>query len=196
MNSRPSWLMRSSSWIRRAPTVPQEAWATSRRRSRRPWISWSGSRSCARIRPHGASSPECSTTWAYGSGSTSVQASRTIGRHGCFRGGIMAFGNRLLPCPLRTSGGRPIVGGQPPQEHGHAHDQHPDGGCDGRHKENFGKAQSPAGSRTAPSRRRGKSIETNDPSRGDGVGTSVDPKNPRQPTRTGRLSKGNSSGRT
>ena len=112
------------------------------------------------------------------------------------QGGIMAFGNRLLPCPLRTSGGRPIVGGQPPQEHGHAHDQHPDGGCDGRHEEHFGKAQSPAGSRTAPSRRRGKSTETNDPSRGGGVGTSVDAKNPRQPTRTGRLSKGNSSGRT
>ena len=62
------------------------------------------------------------------------------------QGGSMAFGKRRLPCPLRKSGGRPIVGGQPP--------------------------------------------------RGGGVGTSADSKNPRQPTRTGRLFKGNSSGRT
>ena len=112
------------------------------------------------------------------------------------QGGVMAFGNRMLPCPLRTSGGRPIVGGQPPQDHGLAHGQHPDCGCDGHHEEHPGRAESHAGGNTAPSRRRGRSTEINDPSRGGGVGTSADSKIPRQPTRTGRLSKGNSSGRT
>lgn len=82
------------------------------------------------------------------------------------RGGIMAFGNRLLPCTLRTSGGRPLAGGLPPQDSGHDHcDDHV--GCrdDGGHEKHRGRARSPAGGKTAPSCRRGKSTGPNGPAR-------------------------------
>ena len=112
-------------------------------------------------------------------------------------GGIMAFGNRLLPCALRTSGGRPIVGGLPPKDADHDCSGDPDGRRDhGGHEEHPGKARGIAGGNTAPSRRRGKSTGPNGPSRGGGATTPVDSENPRQPSRTERLSKGTSGGRT
>ena len=113
------------------------------------------------------------------------------------QGGIMAFGNRLLPCTLRTSGGRPLAGGLPPQDSGHDHcDDHVGHRDDGGHEKHRGRARSPAGGKTAPSCRRGKSTGPNGPSRGGGAKTPVDSKNPRQPSGTERLSKGTSGGRT
>ena len=47
---------------------------------------------------------------------------------GVLQGGIMAFGNRLLPCTLRKSGGRPLAGG---------------------HEKHRGEVRSPAGGKTA-----------------------------------------------
>ncbi len=102
-------------------------------------------------------------------GITNRRAARVL------QGGIMAFGNRQLPCTLRTSGGRPLAGG---------------------HEEHRGRARSPAGGKTARSRRRGNSTGPNGPSRGGGATTPVDSKNPRQPSGTERLSKGTSGGRT
>jgi len=84
-------------------------------------------------------------------GITNRRAARVL------QGGIMAFGDRLLPCTLRTSGGRPLAGGIAPQDSGHDHcDDHV--GCrdDGGHEKHRGSARSPAGGKTAPSRRRGK----------------------------------------
>ena len=124
-------------------------------------------------------------------GITNRRAARVL------QGGIMAFGNRQLPCTLRTSGGRPLAGGLPPQDSAHDHcDDHV--GCrdDGGHEEHRGGARSPAGGKTAPSRRRGKSTGPNGPSRGGGASNPVDSKNPRQPSGTERLSKGTSGGRT
>lgn len=113
------------------------------------------------------------------------------------QGGVVAFGNRMLPCTLRTSGGRPLVGGLPPEDSNH--DRCSDhSGCRecGDHQEHFGKALSPADGKTAPSRRRGTSTQAKVPSRGGGTKRQVDSKNPRQPSRTDRLSKGSSGGRT
>lgn len=106
-------------------------------------------------------------------------------------GGVMAFGNRPLPCTLRTSGGRPILGGLPPQDMDHDRC-----GDRGDHEEHVGEARSPADGRTAPSRRRGASTKPKGPSRGGGTKSSVESKNPRQPSRTDWLSKGTSGGRT
>ncbi|MBM4022132.1 MAG: hypothetical protein FJ284_07815 [Planctomycetes bacterium] len=112
-------------------------------------------------------------------------------------GGTMAFGNRLLPCPLRTSGGRPIVGGLPSKNANHDCCGNSDGRRDhGGHEEHRGGARGPAGGSTAPSRRRGKSTGPNGLSRCGGATTPVDSENPRQPSRTERLSIGTSGGRT
>jgi hypothetical protein len=124
-------------------------------------------------------------------GITNRRAARVL------QGGIMAFGDRLLPCTLRTSGGRPLAGGIAPQDSGHDHcDDHV--GCrdDGGHEKHRGRARSPAGGKTAPSCRRGKSTGPNGPSRGGGASNPVDSKNPRQPSGNERLSKGTSGGRT
>jgi len=102
----------------------------------------------------------------------------------------MAFGNKLLPCPLRTSGGRPLLGGQPPGDA----ETEGDADIEGRHvcdgpNEIRGRARIPAGGKSAPSRRRGMSTGAKEPSRGGGSRNLVESKNPRQPSKTERLFK-------
>ena len=148
-------------------------------------------RSCPRRTAETARRPGVRIGLTFRAGITNRRTARVL------QGGIMAFGNRLLPCTLRTSGGRPIAGGLPPQDSGHDHcDDHVGHRDDGGHEKHRGRARSPAGGKTAPSCRRGKSTGPNGPSRGGGAKTPVDSKNPRQPSGTERLSKGTSGGRT
>jgi hypothetical protein len=72
------------------------------------------------------------------------------------QGGIVAFGNRPLPCTLRNSSGRPLAGGLSEQ----AADEHRDdqGGPHHGHQEHPGEAErSAAGGKKAPSNRKGGS---------------------------------------
>jgi DNA invertase Pin-like site-specific DNA recombinase/uncharacterized protein (DUF2164 family) len=113
-------------------------------------------------------------------------------------GGVVAFGNRPLPCALRTSGGRPLAGGLPREDEDRRQEGHDNDGCRdaGRHHEHAGGAWSPSTGKTTPSRRRGRSTEAKPLARGAKGSSPVDDSSRRQSSRTERLSKGNSSGRT
>jgi len=94
------------------------------------------------------------------------------------QGGIIAFGNRPLPCVLRNGAGRPIIGGLAPEagDHGH-HDAQPD------------KARRRAGDKKTLSSRKGKPTGARGGPRAAAPHSPVDSKPPRQPPETGRLSK-------
>ncbi len=99
-------------------------------------------------------------------------------------GGIMAFGNRPLPCTLRNTNGRPLAGGLAPA----AVDQAHHGSCCNGHREKHpGEAERSVGGKKAPSNRKGKSTEPSSVSRGGTPHSAVDSKPPRQPARPGRL---------
>ena len=99
-------------------------------------------------------------------------------------GGIMAFGNRPLPCTLRNTNGRPLAGGLAPA----ADDQANHGTCCKGHREKHpGEAERSVGGKKAPSNRKGKSTEPSSVSRGGTPNSAVDSKPPRQPARPGRL---------
>jgi hypothetical protein len=86
------------------------------------------------------------------------------------QGGIVAFGNRPLPCTLRNSSGRPLAGGLPEQADDEHRDEH-GGDQHHRHQEHPGEAdRSAAGSRKAPSSRKGGSTGSRHTSRGCGAG--------------------------
>ena len=102
------------------------------------------------------------------------------------QGGILAFGNRPLPCVLRNGAGRPIIGGLAPEEGDHAHD----GGCNhGHHDAQPDKALRRAGDKKTLSNAQGKSTGARGGPRGATPHSLVDSKPPRQPPETGRLSK-------
>jgi hypothetical protein len=102
------------------------------------------------------------------------------------QGGIIAFGNRPLPCVLRNGAGRPIIGGLAPEESDHAHN----GGCDhGRQDAQPDKARRRAGDKKTLSSRKGKPTGARGGPRGAMPHSPVDSKPPRQPPETGRLSK-------
>ena len=102
------------------------------------------------------------------------------------QGGIIAFGNRPLPCVLRNGAGRPMVGGLAPEAGEHAHD----GGCDhGHHDAQPDKALRQAGDKKTLSNAKGKSTGARGGPRGATPHSLVDSKPPRQPPETGRLSK-------
>ncbi len=105
------------------------------------------------------------------------------------QGGIVAFGNRPLPCTLRNSSGRPLAGGLPePAGDGHQDDDH--GGQHDHHHEHPGEAdRSAAGSKKAPSDRKGGSTGSKRTSRGGVRPSPADRQRPRQPSETGRLYK-------
>ena len=105
------------------------------------------------------------------------------------QGGIVAFGNQPLPCTLRNSSGRPLVGGLPEQ----ADDAHQDdrrGGQHHRQKEHPDEATgSAAGSKKDPFKWKGGSTGSRRTSRGGVQPSPADRQTPRQPPETGRLSK-------
>ncbi len=102
------------------------------------------------------------------------------------QGGIIAFGNRPLPCVLRNGAGRPMVGGLAPEAGDHAHD----GGCDHGHQDDQpGKARRRAGDKKTLSIRKGKPTGARGGPRGATPHSPVDSKPPRQPPETSRLSK-------
>ena len=105
------------------------------------------------------------------------------------QGGIVAFGNRPLPCTLRNSSGRPLAGGLPET----LDDEHSDddlGGQHCRHEEHpDGASGFAAGSKKAPSNRKGGSTGSRRTSRGGVRPSPADRQTPRQPTETGRLYK-------
>gem|GEM_PF-550114 len=105
------------------------------------------------------------------------------------QGGIVAFGNRPLPCTLRNSSGRPLAGGLPEQaDDGHQNDDH--GGQHDHHHGHPGEANhSAAGSKKAPSDRKGGSTGSKRTSRGGVRPSPADRQAPRQPSETGRLYK-------
>ncbi len=104
-------------------------------------------------------------------------------------GGIVAFGNQPLPCTLRNSSGRPLVGGLLEQ----ANDEHQGDRSDGLHrqqKEHPHEATgSTAGSKKVPSNRKGGSTESRRTSRGGVQPSPADRQTPCQPSETGRLYK-------
>jgi hypothetical protein len=112
------------------------------------------------------------------------------------QGGIVAFGNRPLPCTLRNSSGRPLAGGLPePAGDGHQDDDH--GGQHDHHHEHPGEAdRSAAGSKKAPSDRKGGSTGSRRTSRGGVRPSPADRQTPRQPSETGRLYKASRGDRT
>ena len=102
------------------------------------------------------------------------------------QGGIIAFGNRPLPCVLRNGAGRPIVGGLAPEAGDHAHDD----GCDrGHHDAHPDKARRRAGDKKTLSNGTGKPTGARGGPRGATPHSLVESKPPRQPPETGRLSK-------
>jgi DNA invertase Pin-like site-specific DNA recombinase len=105
------------------------------------------------------------------------------------QGGIVAFGNRPLPCTLRNSSGRPLAGGLPET----LDDEHSDddlGGQHCRHEEHpDGASGFAAGSKKAPSNRKGGSTGARRTSRGGLRPSPADRQTPRQPSETGRLYK-------
>ena len=105
------------------------------------------------------------------------------------QGGIVAFGNRPLPCTLRNSSGRPLAGGLPET----LDDEHSDddlGGQHCRHEEHpDGASGFAAGSKKAPSNRKGGSTGSRRTSRGGVRPSPADRQTPRQPSETGRLYK-------
>lgn len=102
------------------------------------------------------------------------------------QGGIIAFGNRPLPCVLRNGAGRPIIGGLAPEGDDDTHE----GGCDhGHQNDQPGKARRRAGDQKTLSSRKGKSTGARGGPRGATPHSPVDSKPPRQPPETGRLSK-------
>jgi hypothetical protein len=112
------------------------------------------------------------------------------------QGGIVAFGNQPLPCTLRNSSGRPLVGGLPEQ----ADDGHQGDRSDGQHhrqKEHPDEATgSAAGSKKAPSNRKGGSTGSNRTSRGGVQPSPADRRTPCQPSEAGRLYKASRGDRT
>ena len=112
------------------------------------------------------------------------------------QGGIVAFGNRPLPCTLRNSSGRPLAGGLPEQaDDEHRDDQ--DSGPHHGHEEHPGEAdRSAAGSKKAPSSRKGGSTGSRRTSRGGVRPSPADRQSPRQPSETGRLYKASRGDRT
>jgi hypothetical protein len=103
------------------------------------------------------------------------------------KGGVIAFGNRPLPCALRTGSGLPIPGGLPADpDHDHGcgcghgcHDDHPE------------EARCLLGKQKAlPSRQGGSSGSSSLP-RGGGEDSPVGSETPRQPREARRLSKVN-----
>jgi DNA invertase Pin-like site-specific DNA recombinase len=112
------------------------------------------------------------------------------------QGGIVAFGNRPLPCTLRNSSGRPLAGGlaEPADD-----EQQGDstGGRHGHHQEHPGGAdRSAAGSKKAPSDWKGGSTGSRRTSRGGVRPSPADRQSPRQPSETGRLYKASRGDRT
>ena len=104
-------------------------------------------------------------------------------------GGIVAFGNRPLPCTLRNSSGRPLVGGLPERQ-GDEKQEDDLGGEGRRQNEHPGEAhRSAAGSQKAPSDRKGGSTGSRRTSRGGVRPSPADRQTPRQPSETGRLYK-------
>jgi hypothetical protein len=105
------------------------------------------------------------------------------------QGGIVAFGNRPLPCTLRNSSGRPLGGGLPePVGDGRQDDDH--GGQHDHHHEHPGEAdRSAVGTKKAPSDRKGGSTGSRRTSRGGVRPLPADRQSPRQPSETGRLYK-------
>ena len=99
-------------------------------------------------------------------------------------GGIMAFGNRPLPCTLRNTNGRPLAGGLAPAVDDQAHRGNC---CDSRQEKHPGEAGRSAGGKKVPSNRKGKSTEPSGVSRGGTPNSAIDSKPPRQPARPGRL---------
>lgn len=112
------------------------------------------------------------------------------------QGGIVAFGNRPLPCTLRNSSGRPLAGGLP--EPADDEQQDDEGGGQHRgHTKHPGKAErSAAGSKKAPSDRKGGSTGSRRTSRGGVRPSPADRQSPRQPSETGRLYKASRGDRT
>ena len=112
------------------------------------------------------------------------------------QGGIVAFGNRPLPCTLRNSSGRPLAGGLP-EATDDGHEAPQGGGGHGHHKEHPGEAdRSAAGSKKAPSSRKGGSTGSRRTSRGGVRPSPADRQSPRQPSETGRLYKASRGDRT
>jgi hypothetical protein len=111
------------------------------------------------------------------------------------QGGIVAFGNRPLPCTLRNSSGRPLAGGLAEPEA--AEQEEDDRGSHCRQKEHSGEAnRSAAGSQKAPSDRKGGSTGSRRTSRGGVRPSPADRQTPRQPSETGRLYKASQGDRT
>ncbi|MFM7035444.1 MAG: recombinase family protein [Planctomycetia bacterium] len=105
------------------------------------------------------------------------------------QGGIVAFGNRPLPCTLRNSSGRPLAGGLPEVADDEQRDNE-GGGQHRGHTKHPGEAErSAAGSRKAPSDRKGGSAGSRRTSRGGVRHSPADRQSPRQPSETGRLYK-------
>jgi hypothetical protein len=107
------------------------------------------------------------------------------------QGGIVAFGNRPLPCTLRNSSGRPLAGGlaEPEPADDEQRGDSP-GGRHDDHQEHPGEADcSAAGSKKAPSNRKGGSTGSRRTSRGGVRPSPADCQTPRQPSETGRLYK-------
>jgi hypothetical protein len=103
------------------------------------------------------------------------------------QGGIVAFGNRPLPCTLRNSSGRPLAGGLP-EPAGDGHQDDDNGGQQDHHHEHPGEAdRSAMGSKKAPSDRKGGSTGARRTSRGGVRPSPADRQSPRQPPETGRL---------
>jgi hypothetical protein len=112
------------------------------------------------------------------------------------QGGIVAFGNRPLPCTLRNSSGRPLAGGLPEPADDEQQGDSP-GGRHGHHQEHPGEAdRSAAGSKKAPSDRKGGSTGSRRTSRGGVQPSPADHQTPRQPSETGRLYKASRGDRT
>ncbi len=108
------------------------------------------------------------------------------------QGGIVSVGNRPPPCTLRNSSGSPLARGLP--EAANNTDEPPEddqgGGRHPRHKEHpDGAAGSAAGSKNAPSDRKGGSTGARRTSRGGVRPSPADRQTPRQPSETGRLYK-------
>jgi hypothetical protein len=112
------------------------------------------------------------------------------------QGGIVAFGNRPLPCTLRNSSGRPLIGGLPERTDDEQHDDDR-GGHRRRQKEHPGEAnRAAAGSKKDPSSRKGGSTGSRRTSRGGVRPSPADRQTPRQPSETGRLYKASRGDRT
>jgi len=101
------------------------------------------------------------------------------------KGGVIAFGNRPLPCALRTGSGLPMPGGLPADPH---HD-HGCGCCHGCHEDHPEEARCLPGKQKALPSQQGGSSESSSLSRGGREDSSVDSETPRQPREARWLSK-------